>query len=145
MNSGTTDAITRSASVRGNRRSHPTRAQTALAPQVVPQENDNTMRKSITMLMAMLVAVGMLASFAGPVAADHSYDAEAENDADIDNEIDQDQSVEQDNEQNGAAVALGDGDAEVDQDSTQDADQDQTAVNDNDVDQDAIAAAFSVF
>jgi cell division protein FtsX len=100
------------------------------------------MRKSITILMAMLVAVGLLASFAGPVAA-HDTEAEVENDADIDNDIDQDQDIDQDNEQNGAAVAFY-GDADVDQDSDQDADQDQRAANVNKVAQDALAAALSV-
>jgi cell division protein FtsX len=99
------------------------------------------MRKSITVLMIMLIAVGLLASLAGPVAA-HDTEAEAENDVKIDNDIEQDQNIEQDNEQNGAAVAF-DGDAEVNQESEQNADQDQTAVNYNEVVQDAVAAALS--
>lgn len=50
------------------------------------------MRKSITVLMAALLTVGMLAAFAGPVAAD--AEAEAENEAEIDNNIEQDQNIE---------------------------------------------------
>lgn len=98
------------------------------------------MRKSITVLMAGLLAIGLLASFAGPVAAD--TEAEAENDVEIDNDIDQEQDIDQDNEQNGAAVAFY-SDAEVDQESEQDADQEQTALNLNDVEQDAEAVGLS--
>ena len=94
------------------------------------------------MLMAMLVAVGMLASFAGPVVADH--EVKAENDVEINNEINQDQTSVQYSEQDGAAVAF-DGDATVDQDNEQRSDQDQTVINVNEVEQEAIAAAFSLF
>lgn len=107
---------------------------------VVPRSRK--MRKSITVLMIMLIAVGLLTSFADPVAADHDTKAEAENEAEIDNNIEQDQNIEQNNEQNGAAVAF-DGDAKVKQDNEQNADQEQTAVNYNQAVQDAVAAALS--
>ena len=97
------------------------------------------MRRSITMLMAALVAVGMLASFAGPVAA---HDTEAENEIEIDNEIDQEQTNVQASNQEGSAAAYY-GDASVNQYNEQNSEQTQVAVNNNEVDAKQLAAAFS--
>lgn len=108
--------------------------------------DDNTMRRSISVLMVGLLAVGLMATFAGPVAADPGEESETEYDvtailteAQNNNTIEDDDTFNQTqiqyNDQEAAAGAL-EGDASVEQTNDQEADQSIEDTNEVDQEQD---------
>lgn len=67
------------------------------------------MKQSITVFLAMLVAVGMLATFAGPVAAQEQVDVGNTDNVDVDDIIDEIDNVDIDvDDGNDVSVDVGD-------------------------------------